>query len=272
GGRSGERRAAEAGPGPPGERGQQRRDGRLSQSFDRTWVLEGNYGPMQGTAMQEILQQYVQAETLADWEKARAEHGDTATAGDLPRSDAQRRADALWQIFQDAATNPNSPVPVGFCHNIVWSHDTYFEMARRFDGHKPQPIDPDLHRCETLDGVQLDPTEAFANSIENKVRRVVTGAKSAVIDLGVARGFTGAARLAVQLDSDTCIWPGCAAPTTGCDVDHLHEHAKGGTTNPANGAMMCSRHNRFKHNKRIRVWRDPSGEWHLQHPNGTPIT
>ena len=39
-----------------------------------------------------------------------------------------------------------------------------------------------------------------------------------------------AARLAAQLQSPHCIWPGCDHPTSRCEVDHLHDHARGGPT------------------------------------------
>ena len=121
--------------------------------MDLSWDLMGRFAAGQGAAMAEILDHYVDAEFEADWEKARADKGDAATAADLPRTVQQRRADALWQIFQDAAAAEHGAVPPGFCHNIVWSPETFEEMLRRIDGEDPEPLDPDTHRCETVDGV-----------------------------------------------------------------------------------------------------------------------
>ena len=50
-------------------------------------------------------------------------------------------------------------------HNIVWSAETYEAMLESLDtGTLPDP-DPATHRCETLDGVPLDPTEAIVSSL-----------------------------------------------------------------------------------------------------------
>mgnify|MGYP001827915742 CR=1 FL=1 len=202
---------------------------------------------------------------------ARAEHGDQATAEHLPRTDAQRRADALWQIFQDAAGSPHGAVPSGYTHNVVWSADTFEEMLRRLSGQPTRPFDDDTYRCETIDGVQLDPTEAIANALVSSVRRVVVDAAGVVLDVGRKRRFTGALRDAVNLQSDRCVWPGCEVPATRCEADHLHEHAKQGRTCPGNGAPLCGGHNRWKQ-KGFTVWRDPSGEWHTLRPDGSEIS
>jgi hypothetical protein len=67
-----------------------------------------------------------------------------------------------------------------------------------------------------------------------------------------------------------CVWPGCHVPASRCEADHVHEHGSGGRTNPGNGAPLCGMHNRTKQ-KGYRLWRDPTGIWHLYRPDGTPI-
>ena len=94
-------------------------------------------------------------------------------------------------------------MPPGFCHNIVWSPDTFEELLRRIDGQEPEPLDPDTHRCETIDGVQLEPTEAITNALVNNVRRVVVDAAEVTLDMGRKRLFTGALRDALS-SSDGC--------------------------------------------------------------------
>ena len=79
--------------------------------------------------MNEIHQHYLQAEYEADWAEARAKHGDAATLADLGRTDAQRRADALARIFDDAAGAPPGTTAPKIVHNIVWSADTYLALA-----------------------------------------------------------------------------------------------------------------------------------------------
>ncbi len=260
----------EDGPDPAVERGHERRNAHLTQDYDTSWQLMANYAAAQGAAMHEIFTKYVEAETMADWEKARAEHGADATYNDLARSIQQRRADALWQLFQDAAASPHGAVPPGFTHNIVWDSDTFEEMARRVETGEAEPLDPDSSFCMTLDGVPLDPHESFASALNSRIRRVLIDSASVVIDLGEARRFTGLARHAVKLSFTECAWIGCHVPTSQCEADHLLEHGRGGRTNPGNGAPLCGRHNRWKQ-KGFTVYRDPTGQWHTYRPDGTKI-
>lgn len=260
----------EDGPEPKAQVHHEKRNANLTQDFDTSWQLMGQFASMQGASMDEIYDHYIEAETLADWEKARAELGDAATYNDLPRSIQQRRADALWQLFQDAASAPHGAVPPGFVHNIVWDADTFEEMARRVATGETAPLDPDTFRCETLDGVRLDAHEAFANALNSRIRRALIDGASVVIDLGEARLFTGLARHAVKLGFTECVWVGCHVPSSVCEADHLVEHSRKGRTNPGNGAPLCGRHNRWKQ-KGFTVHRDPTGGWHTLRPDGTEV-
>ena len=235
-----------------------------------TWTVDGRMGSMMGAQINEIFAHYTAAELAADWEKARAEHGDDACDAHLPRSSDQRSADALWQVFQDAASADGTCVPPDFCHDIVWSHDAYEAMLRRLDGEAAAPLDPETFRCETLTGTSVEPYEAAAHSLVSSVRRVIVDAAGTVIDLGRARSFTGSSRKAAKLQAKQCVWPGCRVPVDRCQIDHTHRHADGGRTNPGNGAPLCGRHNRTKEH-RYTVWRDPAGEWHTYRPDGTEI-
>ena len=143
-------------------------------------------------------------------------------------------------------------------------------MLRRFDGEAPSPLDPDTYRCETINGIPVEPYEAAALSLVQQVRRVLVDARSTVIDLGRARTFTGSSRTATKLQSSRCCWPGCHVPADRCQIDHTRGHARGGRTNPGNGAPACGRHNRAKENG-FTVWRDPTGQWHTYRPDGTEI-
>jgi hypothetical protein len=56
-----------------------------------------------------------------------------------------------------------------------------------------------------------------------------------------------------------------------CDIDHIHEHAKGGTTDTVNGDPECGGHNRQK-NRGYRTVRDPrTGRVVHYRPDGTPL-
>ena len=267
-----ERLTDQDGPEPAADRSHANRDFRLLQEFNTSWTAAGSFGSVDGAELKDIFDHYYQAELLADWEQAKAEHGDDVTDDMLPRTPAQRRADAFKRMALDAAAFDGSPVPAATTHTIVWSADAFDEMIRRLDpNYQPVPFDPDTFRCETLNGDPLDPNDAFANSLVNKIRRAVVDAKGVTIDLGTARLFTGSARAAVQLDADCCVWPGCEAPTSRCQTDHLKPHSEGGRTHPGNGAVLCGRHNRLKATRNYRIWKDPDGTWHTQTPDGRTI-
>ncbi len=262
----------------------------VHNDLEKIWDLSGHFASDQGGRIRDILDHYVEMLWKADWAEARARLGDAATISDLKRTDAQRRADALARIFNDAAGAPPDTSAPAIVHNIVWSAEAYLGLAEllgsdttALDTHWSAPLteqsvqrgqwcDPDRYRCSTLDGVPLEPVEQFMSSLANQIRRVVVNTRGVVIDLGrKARLFTGSARLAAQLQSPHCIWPGCDHPTSRCEVDHLHDHGKGGSTNPDNGAPLCGFHNRWKQ-KGFSTARDPvTGRWRTCRPDGSEI-
>lgn len=44
-----------------------------------------------------------------------------------------------------------------------------------------------------------------------------------------------------------CRFPGCSAPAARCDIDHNHDHAKGGATHIDNLTHLCRSHHTLKH-------------------------
>ncbi|MFZ1440368.1 MAG: DUF222 domain-containing protein [Candidatus Microthrix subdominans] len=267
----------EDGPEPANERNHKKRDARLVQNpWDLSWELTGFFASAQGAELREILDRYVDAEFEADWAEAKARlgpdglFGDGITKHDLQRTDAQRRADALVRVFRDAAAADGSAIPPGWVHNIHWSAGAYEEMLAAMEADRQPRFVPDTFMCRTSDGHDVDPTEAAANSLLHKVRRVIVDAAGVVIDLGRARRFTGSARVAATAGHTHCIWPGCHAPASRCEIDHLHEHGRGGTTSPSNSAPLCGKHNRWKQ-KGFTIQRDPTGGWHTARPDGSQL-
>ncbi len=235
------------------------------------WVLDGNISSVAGAQMSQVFDAYCDAERMLDWDKARIEHGGDTCEAHLARSDAQRRADALYQIFLDAAANPDGSVGADFVTDIVFDQHTYETTLARLDGGPRRPLDPTRVRCETLDGVQLDPVEAVGVSLIHDLRRVVLNAEGVTIDLGRRRRFAGGARLAAQMQRRHCYWPGCWVPTRRCDIDHLRPHRSDGRTNPGNGEPVCGCHNRIKE-RGFTVTRCPDGGLSITRPDGTRLT
>jgi hypothetical protein len=261
------------------QRNHENRDAKIVQDFNGGWTFAGGCGSLSGAEMHTIFEHFVEAEFRTDWDKARIEHGDNTTKAHLERTDAQRRFDALFAIFQKAATSEPGGKTPDVVTNVVIDHGTYERILTFLTtGIRPE-ADPDDEgfRCSTIDGHPIEPTEAVTASLLGKFRRVVIGADSVVIDLGrTARLFTGSARLAAQLGATECFWPGCHVPVTQCQIDHLTPFTErddgggGGCTCPGNGGPACGKHNRHKeHGYTVR--RDPTGQWHTHRPDGTEI-
>jgi hypothetical protein len=196
----------------------------------------------------EIFERQCEAEFIADWEAARAEHGSDAHSGHLDRTTAQRAMDGLQTIFERAASAPPDAVaPVPLVNIVTTVSDVEARMAAAAAGRAPAPAtadDIDEHRCETITGIQLTPADAVAAALIGYVRRVVVDAEGRVIDLGQRRRFTGAARDAVLIGGRRCCWPGCGRDSHRNQIDHTTEHSVGGPTRPSNGGVLCGRHNR----------------------------
>lgn len=240
----------------------------------------GTGGALDTAEMIEILQRYCDAEFTADWNTTKDTYGDGACVASMPRTDAQRRWDALKQIFLDAAATPADAQRPEPTVNIVIDAATFETTLTRM-GLIPQPTDSpepplaeapvDQWRCETTHGTLVDPHHAVAAAIHGHIRRVVFDSAGNVIDLGRRRRlFTGSAREAVLLQSRRCVWPGCHLPAGRCQTDHTQPWQHHGPTTPTNASPLCARHNRWK-NHGYHVWRDPHGHWHTYRPNGTEL-
>ena len=232
--------------------------------------LHGRGGLAQGAVMVEIFQRFCDAEFSADWNATLARFGDAACYSLMPRSDAQRRFDAMYAIFERAAaTSPDATAAVPLV-NLMLDVAT---LKAYLDGSADMavPADPRQRRCETVSGIPVPPSDVIAAMIWGQVRRVIVDSAGVVINMGRRRRlFTGNARQAVLLQSSRCVVAGCAAPIHRCQADHMTEWSRLGHTDGVNGAPVCGRHNRLK-NSGYRVHRDDEGFWHTYRPDGTEI-
>jgi hypothetical protein len=260
-----------------------RRAGLVESAINGSWALEGSFGATQGAAMAEVFAQFERAELLADWAQARAEHGEDALVEHLARTPAQRRADALVEIFRRAASTPadaRAPEPLV---SIVIDQRTFDETLRRAAGEEVEPDpseDLEARRCHSVDGTALHPADVLAAAFVGHVRRVVVDGAGTVIDLGRRRRlFTGSARDAALLQALLrspgglrCLWPGCDAHGGGLQVDHRQPARRDGPTDVANSDAYCGFHNRTKE-RGFRPERRPDGTWTIHRPHGQgPIT
>lgn len=257
----------------------------LENDFDGSFTSSGHHGSLQGAAMAELLERYERAEFEADWAQARAQHGVDARVEHLPRTPAQRRADAAFEIFRRAGgarADDRSPEPLV---NIVVDQDTFENELRRATGADGDvaadpSVDVSKRRCHTIGGTSLHASDAVAAAIVGHVQRVVVDAAGNVIDVGRKRRlFTGTSRDAAMLQALLrdpgglgCGWPGCSGRGPCLQADHRQPAARGGPTDIANSEAFCGTHNRIKE-RGFRPVRGPDGTWTIHRPDGTgPIT
>jgi len=240
---------------------------------DGTWDLHARFRSANGALLKEIFDHFLAAELRADWDHARDLHGDDATDAHLPRTHTQRCADALKAIFLQGASAPPGSKEPRLTINLVIDHDEYLRQVAILAGETPpERVSDRIARSYTHNGTWIDPWDIASMTIGADLRRLVIGADSTTVDLGHrTRCFTGSARDAVMLRHPECVWAGCHTPTTRCQADHALAHTHGGPTNAGNGQPLCGRHNRHKHQHHYTVWRDPTGTWHTQRPDGTHV-
>ena len=244
---------------------------------DENVEVAGEFGLVDGIEMAEIFAGYVDAEWHKDWETAKAVHGDDAAPSLLPRTDAQRRADALHQIFVDAAASKQQGRAVRVV-NVHVDHATFRDILTENEVLPELDIDPfddptphiSRRMAHTGNGHPLDHHTIYQLLLDSHIRWVIHDDQGVPIRWGrTKRLFDGAARQAVQAMSVRCTTPGCRVPTTNCDIDHLVDWAAGGRTDPDNGAPKCRRHNNAK-NHGFTATRDHTG-YHTHRPDGTEI-
>lgn len=224
-----------------------------------------------------IFARFVQHEFDADVAARSAEFGPDAPASRLPRTDAQRRFDALAAIFRAAATAPAdgiAPTPVV---NLLVGEQTFERLVQwRLTGEDCGPgesTDLDLERMETDTGVAIAPVDVARAAIIGHVRRVVVDSAGVVIDAGRKRRlFTGVAREMALLLAHSCDHLGCTVPASQCAVDHVEEWDRdGGATDQVNGRPRCDPHNADKSARGCRSVRDIHGRPIDVRADGTPM-
>ncbi|HYX96158.1 MAG TPA: DUF222 domain-containing protein [Geodermatophilus sp.] len=121
-------------------------------------------------------------------------------------------------------------------------------------GHKPQVIvtvsvedlaDPATGQgaAETGSGATISAARARWLACDGQVTRIVMGPDGMPLDYGRSlRQVPPHVRRAAEVRDGGCVFAGCGAPTSWCDVHHLLEWINGGETNLENSALLCERH------------------------------
>jgi hypothetical protein len=269
-------------------------DGRRASlnRVDDTFHLRAQFGVIQGTAMATILDAFIEAEWQADWDAAKALHGDDARPNMVARSQSQRRADALVAVFHAAVTGNGHAIADPLVHLVCDLATFEAHLARQTGGHIPEPtvVDADadtdpgdpldvamgagfaMRRCETINGDPVDPSDMIAATLIGHVRCVAVDRRGVVVNAGrKTRLFRGVARELVWLLGKTCCWRGCGHRIDN-QVDHLDEYStRDGPTDQANAGVLHGRHNRFKTSHGYTITRDDHGILHIWRPDRTEL-
>lgn len=270
-------------------------------NVDGSLFLRASGGDAMTTAeLLAIVDRFVEREFQTDVEQRATRTGGSVDGVELPRTDRQRRFDAVATIFRTANNALDADLPAGRepepLVNIVIDDATWASMLADHQlstdtALDRRPIDPFTgttnptallaelladpdellqRRCETTTGVQLDTKHVLQAALAGHIRRAVIDARGVTIDFGrKQRLFTGAARDAALLLLRTCEHPGCLLAADLCNVDHSTEWNDHGNTDQHNTGARCGPHNRDKHRKRWRVQRDTTGRNHTIRNDGT---
>jgi hypothetical protein len=194
------------------------------------WFGRMMLDPVSGTIVHDTLQLIEKELYRADVAAARERLGRDPLVVELDRTPAQRRADALVEMAARARTAPK-------------------------DGRRPAPLFTVVVGLDALTGPILElfnrtvitPGTAAAWLTEAYVERIVFDSPSRVIDVGAQRRFfRGALRRAIEVRDRTCTHPSCDEVPVWSEIDHIHEHHRGGPTTQSNGWLRCGFHNRWR--------------------------
>lgn len=212
------------------EQRRNRRDASLVRSFDGMWLGRINLDPISGAVVAGELQRLEQQLYEADVADARDRLGiDEPRSGNLSRTPAQRRADALVEMATRSRTvtdDGRRPVPL---FSVLVGYETMHGRV-----------------CELANGQVVAPGALLPWLTDAYVERAVFAPPARVEVSAASRFFTGATRRAVELRDRRCTHPMCDQPVEHCQVDHIVPWAEGGATTQDNGRLLCGYHNRLR--------------------------
>jgi hypothetical protein len=173
-------------------------------------------------------------------------------AGDIDeRSAPQRRADALTELAQH--TLAHAPIPD---HNgerptvtVTISYDELREQIRA-----------GMLSHANANQTPISPETARRIACDAKILPVVLGGPSETLDYGrTRRNWTKAQRRAAALRDKGCVFTGCQAPLSRCQLHHTIFWTNGGPTDLNKSAYLCTFHHWLVHHTNWTITRNPQG-------------
>lgn len=190
------------------------------------------------------------------------------------RTAAQRRLDALADLARRFLASPEAPRVGGLPAQLLVTMD-----ADTLSWGSPLGA-PGSSRDEHSSSRSPGATLGWLGHIGGSTARrlacncdittvAIDEAGSVVGSRQERRFFTVAQRRAmIARDGDRCVWPWCDRPVAWCDAHHLDSWAPGGSTNTANGALLCEGHHMLLHEGHWSLQRLSDGRYAARSPSG----
>jgi len=196
----------------------------INPTFESVGHVDGRFDPLSTKAIIDALDQ--------------AEPPDPLDGPTPPRSQAQRRADALVKLL---CGNQRPRINLDVIIDVIIDVDT-------LAGRPPSNL---LDQCCELAGYgPISPALAQTLACDAAIGRIVMKGKSEVIDVGRrTRLVTPAQRRALHLRDGGCVEPGCTAPAHWCDAHHIVHWTHHGRTEIPNLELRCRRHHLLQHQR-----------------------
>jgi hypothetical protein len=206
-----------------------RRDAYVVQSMNGMYILGGTLDPVSGAIVAGELTRIENQLFEAEWASAKEALGRDPKVGELARTPAQRRADALVEMAvrsKTARADGRRPEPL---FSVLVGYEALHGRISQIEG---GPIVTPGALLPWLDGASFE--------------RIIFGPGTRIECSPTARFFTGATRRAIEIRDQHCTHPFCDVPAARCQIDHIVPYAKGGETTQDNAQVHCGFHNRLR--------------------------
>ncbi|MGI8721713.1 MAG: DUF222 domain-containing protein [Geodermatophilaceae bacterium] len=158
-------------------------------------------------------------------------------------------------VFAEQPTNAPYPVRMGRALCELIEHLPVDRLARAAGLAAVVTVNLDQQALSTAvgaatlsTGTSLSAAQVRRWACEARIIPWVYGGTSQPLDLGRHRRlFTSYQRIALGLRDGGCVFPECDRPPAWCDAHHIGPWSAEGTTDLANGCLLCGHHHRLLH-------------------------